>query len=672
MNVRTIHTLSKLLREQLEELVHQKPSAPATDSDGKDSSQTRFTPRFHRILPLFRVYMTWIYSHSEELTAFRSHLEPQFGATCRILADTLTLLLNFLSTASFDVTSVVTWLFPEDEETAGIKCLNGPELYAGCQLRYDALTRKPKPLAHEVPNANRSFDTVTFVRCTDIILCGLRLADNSPFPLEPPSGTYNTFRYIEGPKSQLASSTVVQPSSEGTAGISSTATVPATEIPATSNPSTPTHDVTVKTVISVAEEEDFSDDQEFYPSHSQKTQTANQKPPAVTNASQTASMSEFPMDTELSRILEGFLAPPEPPADRAELHPEDTSYGMGSKDAWGTATSTSPTPGSATSKTFPSLPWNWVLDVGSGDPGPRHPSTVRSAGSGWDSRPGSSNSPMLVQGADDTSDPFISHGETRSNQGHLGSSAAPPRSSASRGKIDWAVQTAQDSKHRETGLQALNIRNMWARADRESKLHNRQPSIGTAPFPWSPSIAEYQPQQYPAETSPVPQISSFPSALEFSTDSSLPQVNSPMGLPAANMQAQVPQSPQGAQNTYAFPGTNSMLAANPGYSTHALPGIFGLQGFPVEGSYGYNAGSSAMPQSHTTNQPSRYNGQVHMSAWDNAGPKSFYSDVNTAIARNENPSGLVNNYNQLPTAQGSYELAQFGWDAAQKQGPKPK
>jgi len=666
-------TLSKLLREQLEELVHQKPWAPATDSDGKHSGQTWFTLRFHRLLPLFRVYMTWIYSHSEELTTFRTHLEPQFGATCKIIADTLTLLLKFLSTASFDVTSVVTWLFPEDEETVGIKCLNGSELYAGCQLRYDALTRKPKPLVHEVPNADRSLDTVAFVRCTDIILCGLRLADNSPFPLEPPSGSHNAFRYVEGLHSQSTSSALLQPTPHGTAGVGSVAVAPPAETPNYPPPST--YDVTLKAVAREAEEEDFSDDQDFYPSQSSKTQAAHQEPPAVTNVPQTMSSSDFPLDTELSRILEGFLAPPEPSADRSEFRSEDTPSGTGSikaKDSWGTATSTSPTPGSATSKAFPSLPWNWVLDVGSNEPGARHPSTVRSAGSGWDSRPGSSNSPILVQGADDTSDPFVSHGETSSNQPHLGSSAFPPRSSASRGKIDWAVQTAQDSKYRETGLQARNIRNMWAKADRESKLHSRQASIGTAPFPWSPTITEYQPQQYPAETGPVPQISPFSPTSNFNP-SSLPQVHSPVCLPVANIQTHVLQLPQGTQNTYALPGMNSVSATNPSYSPHAPPGIFGLQGSPVEGSYGYNAGGSVPPQSHTTNKPSRYNGQVPMSAWDSTGLNPPYSDVNTTVAGGENPNGLIDgNYSQLPAPQGGHGLAQLSWDMVQKQGSRPR
>ena len=181
-----IQALARPLGEEIADVIKRRSTeaplhAPGTSSKGE--ATTKFTPAFNRVLPLLRIYMTWLCSYGSDLVEFRPHLEPQFGIMCTTLANTLALLFELMAIDP-QLGTTVPWRFLEDDMALGIRCLNGPELHDGCQLSYDAFTRQPKPRRDEVSGANYTDDDVSFTRALDVLLCALDLsAPESKFPL---------------------------------------------------------------------------------------------------------------------------------------------------------------------------------------------------------------------------------------------------------------------------------------------------------------------------------------------------------------------------------------------------------------------------------------------------------------------------------------------------------
>ena len=628
LNARTIYTISRLLSGELEDIVQQKPlQAVAKDAavSAGGGNAVKFTPTFCRILPLFRVYMTWLCFYTSDLDDYREHLQPQFGNMCKSLAHTLTLLLDLLTDIS-DKTSV-SWLFPEDEETIGMKCLNGPELYEGCQLRYDALEKKLKPPADEVSSADRTADNAASVRVFDAVLCGLRLSQDSSFPIILSEGS-KSFSYVEGVKPSKAAWNPSMAQSHGPPVDSAGTLAAAAPLPAavlTPKEPAPNMPAAAAAAVPVAtDSEDFSDDGEFYRPAVANTRDANRQPTVAPDVAVVASGSEFPIDTQLFQILNEFLVPPERPAGQAEPGPEDTSYGMGSKTAaevFGAA-STSPAPGSATSKTFPSLPWNYFFPTAPKDPSLRDLGTLRSPSNGWDSRPASSGSPRGAPGVPRMSESFASRSGEPVSQARLsGSFAASPF--AYHGPQDWAAQTALASMAvRDQSLQAQNIRQMWPEASSGSASHSKKSSSLSSPSgPWQQGTS-----QVPVATGHPAQNSPF-SLTGFSADSSLPPVNSAWGVPMAHAQAY----PYQGQQSPGFPGSFTSMHTS-GYSPSMPPGLSGLQGTVYGNGAGYDLATTGrgdggqnfpIHRSHADVAPQDYERQAAINSWSNyQGPRS--------------------------------------------------
>ena len=199
LNIRTINIIARELKAELVDLVQKDTSQTFATETAEDGSPRKFTAGIYRILPIFRVYMAWLVYCSKDLTEYRSFLEPQFAEMCQTLAHTLTLLLELLKKHQDDLTKAVAWLFPEDVETIGMQCLNGPELADGCRLSYNGVTRQPKPRADELEDVEFSADNASMHRIFDAVLCGMRLADHTPFPIMTADGTM-VFSYVEGVK----------------------------------------------------------------------------------------------------------------------------------------------------------------------------------------------------------------------------------------------------------------------------------------------------------------------------------------------------------------------------------------------------------------------------------------------------------------------------------------
>ncbi|KAK4196709.1 hypothetical protein QBC40DRAFT_300010 [Triangularia verruculosa] len=575
LNIRTIYTISKLIRDELNELVKRQPveTTPAQE-------QSQYTPVFTRVLPFLRVYMAWLCFYSAELKQYQEHLEPQFGDMCKMLSMALGLIMEFVTTAK-EKGQIVPWRFPEDELTLGLQCLNGPGL-KGCQLYCDPFSKQPKPRRDEAPEGNYSDDDITFTRMLHIALCAFELATpGSPFPLIATTSTesdgYATVVYHEGPKPTPQSHHSPQPSSSAP----TTAAGPTPPVVSSTPAQVPAELVAVP---SPGDSVELSEDQEFYgerlrrasiiakhsssKSHSQPaaTKTSASKPAEVQQISQPVQNSDFlPIENQLYNILNDFLSPPETrsaqkPETPTRLIPEDsTSYGMGSttaNDVFGAASS-SPglNPGSATNKTFPTLPWSYFYPVSAGS-GMKNPGA--GAGSnGWDNsispRPASQGSPAHLAGSPGFNNPLAHHQHRSSASGSF--SRDRVNQLQGYGRDPWQQTGGNLASQGRTASNPLSQQNIWG------------PS--SSPFSGSYNLS--------------------------ANPSSLPSVNSPMGLPLRT-------SGLGHQQ----PGTmaRSPLSANPlrAYPTGADGGYINP---PPGFSVGQNAAAALADSVYTTSsQPS--------------------------------------------------------------------
>ena len=520
-NIRTIQAISRVLGDEIAEITQRRTAETPSDKSNpapQAETSSKFTPAFSRVLPLLRVYMAWLCFYGPGLVEFRAHFEPYFGAMCTTLSATLTLLYELLGTDSH-LGNTVSWRFPEDEMTLGVKCLNGPDLHDGCQLYYDAFTRLPKPRREDVPETDCTPDDITFTRALDIILCAYDLsAPESKFPLVTSTTTNGTtFEYLEGgkPDPALSIPAVQQPISNG----SGTAAPMQANVPDTS-------EQIPEAAPSPCESNELSEDQEFYgPSLRRFSHGAHhvQAEQAV-GAAQPMPVSEFPIENQLFKILNDFMAPPE---SATKAKPETPSRVPGRMSAYGMeslastqGSSTSPMPGSAGTKAFPTLPWKYFYDP---DSATRDPGAGATA-PGWNVDGSGSPRP-------------VSSGNTGQFRG-----AAPPGIPVARNGYDSEAGQMGPLEDEAGVLRALNLgsefndpvnpplggygtRGSWSGVAGDANLPRQNP--------WSPSANPWQTTQGQCSTAGHAPNSPF-STLDFSgATSSLPPVNSPWGLTAA-------------------------------------------------------------------------------------------------------------------------------------------
>ncbi|KAJ4304082.1 hypothetical protein N0V88_001692 [Collariella sp. IMI 366227] len=565
LNVRMVHAITRLLGDEIADLMKRRNAEARTGSSSasaKGEALTNFTPAFNRTLPLLRVYMTWLCSYGSQLVKFRPHLEPHFGNMCTALSNTLTLLFNLMGSGEPKLGDPVSWRFPEDDMTLGIQCLNGPEIHDGCQLYYDTFTHKPKPRREEVPdNDKHTEDDVTFTRALDILLCALDLSGTeSKFPIisttvVKDSREQMTFVFLEGGKPEPVRN--VLPVQHPT-----TSTVaPAIEQP----PQRPME------APSPCESNALSEDRDFYGPNLEKDATgvsngrarsAVARTPTVSAAltaqtALTAPVSEFPIERQLFHILNDFLIPPEHVSTSKPETPNRpvarTNHGMDSAAvaaAFGNGSSASPAPGSAGTKAFPTLPWDYFYTPAppGGNPGASGPVPNWGANSSGFSRPASSG---------------------RLAQPGAGAAAGNPLMQQAHQRYPSMGQsTLVDSQVDALRTLSLGLEQGYGAANGRLSTNPLQQSQTQAQNPWGPSANPWQttygnqahaPATTTTTTGRVP-TSPF-STFDFTQTPNLPQANSPWGLPAAQRFASGTQSPT-------FP---SHLRPSSGYHPGTVP-----------------------------------------------------------------------------------------------------
>ncbi len=546
-----IQALARPLGEEIADVIKRRKAEALLDAPGtasKEEATTKFTPAFNRVLPLLRIYMTWLCSYGSDLVEYRPHLEPHFGIMCTTLANTLTLLFELMAIDP-QLGNTVPWRFQEDDMTLGIRCLNGPELHDGCQLSYDAFTRKPKPRRDEVSGVDYTDDDVSFTRALDVLLCALDLsAPESKFPLTTSTVTegsreLTTFVFLEGGKPELAP---VLPAAQHI--------IPTAAPPVIAQP------VLAPTVApSPCESTELSEDQDFYgPAlrHAAGNGIRNEKPFTAVEPAQVAPISEFPIDKQMFNILNDFINPPESaPAAKPETPTRHSAgmspYGMDSAavaEAFGVGSSSSPAPGSAGAKAFPTLPWGYFYTPAPVGSGLRNSGTY-GAGADWGmngsgaARPASSgNAARLGVGA------ITGNSPVRQTHHQRYDSLNQPRPVENQAEALQFLDLGSDNGQ---PAQGYGTRGAWPNAA-------AQGSTAMAPAqhsPWGPSGNPWQSAygQQPAAGGRVPN-SPFSTFNFSSTTSSLPRVNSPWGLQTAAQRFSATQSPSSPNPLGAYPG----------------------------------------------------------------------------------------------------------------------
>lgn len=563
-------------------------------------------------MPLLRVYMTWLCSYNSDLVKYQPYLEPQFGSMCAMLSTTLSLLFELLGSDT-SLGTAVGWQFLEDELTIGIQCLNGPHLHNGCQLYYDAFKRKPKPRREEFPDAVESPDDVTFTRALDVALCALDLAaPESEFPFDTSkkakgSQEHTTIVYLPGGKPKPAARDQVPQQFAPVEPFAQSPRQPEVRVPVAVSAPTPApapapapEPTRILTPPSPVGSNELSEDQEFYgprlrkSSHGAIKASSNSRPQTATaNPTQAASASESSIENQIYQILSDILIDDsetgqvkkfETPTRRVPL--DEASYGIGSTTAQNVFanSSDSPGPGSATSKTFPTLPWNYFYTPAPvGNPAVRNSTETSGSGTWNSSFPSRTNPPgngVELAGGCSYQSPLTAQPLQYQTSG----SGAGDRAMWPDAGVSLATQGMTSSKL----LEGDNV--------------------------WGPSGGTWQTGQGIAQTSTAAGLAANSpfSSLSFSQTLTLPPVNSPWGLPSRG---------QGSANHQRV-ASHSPLTTNLLHTTYTNPlGTTTVNAPPGFGPVPMMASPAAPVRRHASEQlalakmSETYDKQVLMNAW---------------------------------------------------------
>ncbi|RYP10476.1 hypothetical protein DL764_000659 [Monosporascus ibericus] len=181
----TIRTISLLLR-LLKAALQDDQGHPVDVEAGSSESPIGFGPVLTKLLPLFRIYIAWMYSLRADLIEYRMYLESHITDVYRALPDILTSLNSFIVPAASTIQSQ--YLLPEDMEAMGLRPLSDQRL--PLFLRTEAVRGTGAPTTHRVRKPTKRVlgrqykpHTETIWRIRDIVCCGALLAGSADFPL---------------------------------------------------------------------------------------------------------------------------------------------------------------------------------------------------------------------------------------------------------------------------------------------------------------------------------------------------------------------------------------------------------------------------------------------------------------------------------------------------------
>jgi hypothetical protein len=313
---------------------------------------------------------------------------------------------------------------------------------------------------------------------------------------------------------------------------------------------------------SPCESNELSEDQEFYGPglrNAAGNGVRNGELQAAARPTQAAPVSEFPTDREIFKILTEFINPPESaPAANHEntgrLPARMSAYGMGSAavaGGFGAGASSSPVPGSSGGKAFPTLPWDYFYKPAPVDSALRN-SATNGAGTAWGASgsgfPRPTSSGNAGQRVDETinGNPLAQIHQRHGSQG---------QSRLVENQADALRSLDLGADHVSQQPQGYSARGVWSNTPAESSSTAR--GVASNPLqqsPWAPSSNPWQ-NTYGQNTTAASGVPNSPfSTFNFSANSSsLPQVNSPWGLPTTAQRFPPTQSPVSPNHPGGYP-----------------------------------------------------------------------------------------------------------------------
>ena len=631
-NIRTIHTISRLLLDELVEMVHRQPVESNSTAQKEDAGQ--FSPTFHRVLPLLRVYMAWLCFNSANVVEYKDHLEPRFGQMCKTLAQVLNLLFELLTSDISNIKKQVPWRLPEDEETLGMECLNGPGLPVGCQLCLDPISLEPKPRAEELEHVTYTADQISYTRTLNVISCAVSLANQSPFPivlskiLEGPKES-SRFVYTEGGRLNPPFQPDQSPSFHSRSANSALVAVPDV---------VEQQHVQHETALIQATADDsdeFSEDQDFYsdPLQSLSSSKYLTPPNGSTSRHMAAPPAEFPVEYQLYNIISDLLAPPETdPTVAAKKKEEAQAVASKQKEQSEEVTGVckifgAPPPASPVApKPIPTLPWNYFYTPAPVEAGAR---SASGNSPGWEqpfapvtSRPSTARNatPVLaIEGKNST----LAFRSPR--QSHNSGEPSPLQSGGHRTSTSELVGLGSVSGP-DLAENTNNTLKGYGHGARDAWTGAKINTTNTPPAnPWGAPAGRWELGQNSPLGQTVPQ-SSF-SSLSFSgMDSSLPPVNSPWGVSMKAPQAALGtgQSPVWRDHVRSSSGlSSSMRLAQTNMDRNSTPGLPSPIGGAYDSMAAYADGNNSpagLPAASGYNAPQSdeyQRQQASMNAWIN-------------------------------------------------------
>ncbi|KAK1971903.1 telomerase activating protein Est1 [Colletotrichum sublineola] len=339
LNARFFMTFCRLLKKELEKLIKEQTSG---EQDGTADKVTALT---ENTLPFVRLYAAWLVACRAEIMGAQDTPELFVKDMYRDFAKALTGLCEMYGNEDL---KLAPYLLAEDQEAIGMLPLCDPQLPHSCRLNYNEDTGSLKPQVQYYSGLKLDHLQETFSRVLDTIKCGFFLAnDDTNFPFtytSSPNGL--TFKYEEDYR--------LKPSSVAAAPQPAANKIATAEV-SIAHRERSQHSGRVRDTLSSAAP----------PAASRNAATPQVQSHPTPSRNRVHGQSEYDLssDAEMLHMVNDFLMPPQAHVSPTESH-EDTSYGMNSamaNEIFGVPpTNSPPALGSATAKTFPSLPWNMI------------------------------------------------------------------------------------------------------------------------------------------------------------------------------------------------------------------------------------------------------------------------------------------------------------------------
>ncbi|KAI8628696.1 hypothetical protein F5Y19DRAFT_111008 [Xylariaceae sp. FL1651] len=349
-----LRTLDNTLRDE---------TARGIDSGGESvdgESYISFAPSLLKLLPLFRLYLAWVYVTRADLVQYQEYLEPHVKEFYRLLADVLTFLNLYIDPTTEIVSSK--YLLPEDSEAQGLRVLSDRKLPLFVYVEEQGNPSQPKRIKTRKPQQNvfgRRFkqETETVWRIRDIICCGVFLAGSAKFPLALMIQSHHgrdteTWVYEDG---------AVTPASSNEAELSRLLSKLHAGDFRSSSENSAMKEINSARTDNPANGHIQVQENRQRASVSNKSDNMSAKGKALKTPSMAYHDSDLSEDSEMINMVNKLLDPVDEDRPQSSQAQAEPSYGMDSSmanEVFGNIQA-SPVQPSPVSKSIPSLPWDY-------------------------------------------------------------------------------------------------------------------------------------------------------------------------------------------------------------------------------------------------------------------------------------------------------------------------